>query len=177
MYRCSLVLAFAIALTGCLECEEDLTTTTDDPTITDPTVTVTDTTDPTDTTDTGTTTDTTDTVTVEDLAPTVTIRAPQDGSQIVYDDYDQQTQLWYVDVELSGVATDPEDGTLSGTSMVWTTDRTDMQDADLGTGDVTTVRLFSDDCFGITHEITLTATDSAGNAVSETVSVFIYTLC
>lgn len=70
--------------------------------------------------------------------------------------------MWYTDVQLTGSAVDPEDGTLSGSTLLWTTDRSDLQDAALGTGSSITTRLYSDVCTGVWHEITLSATDSGG---------------
>jgi len=47
-----------------------------------------------------------------------------------------------------GTRTDPEDGSLSGGSLLWTTNRTDLQTGTLGTGGTITVRLYSDTCSG-----------------------------
>lgn len=152
----------ALVLTGCPGSDGMTDTMTD----------VTDTTGVTDTTtgDTGTTEpDTT--------APTIVITAPLDKSQHYYKGFDDTLKLWYAELTLEGTATDPEDGALTGKSLVWTTDQTTLQDATLGTGAPLTVRLYSDDCFGVTHTITLTATDAAGNSASESVEVFIFTLC
>jgi hypothetical protein len=46
--------------------------------------------------------------------------------------------------------------------MVWTTDRTDLQDGFLGTGRATVVRLYSDQCQATTHTVTLLAADWLG---------------
>lgn len=40
-----------------------------------------------------------------------------------------------------------------------------------------TARLYSDDCFGVWHEITLTATDSGGETSSDARRIFIWTVC
>lgn len=88
--------------------------------------------------------------------------------------------LYYKDVTFKGEALDPEDGFLSDASLVWTTDRTDIQpggQALLGTGETITVRLYSNVCTGVLHEIKLTATDSSGNVVSVIRRIFIWTLC
>ena len=77
---------------------------------------------------------------------------------------------------LEGVATDAEDGDLS-TSIEWTTDQGDIQDAALGTGAELDVRLYSDDCFGTTHTLTANVTDADGNTTSAIRLLNIWTLC
>ena len=90
---------------------------------------------------------------------------------------------WYADVRLSGAATDKEDGTLSGSSLVWTTNRTDLQDEVLGTGRTLSTRLYSsqtcqaEGIIGDWHSITLTATDSNGQSSSQTRRIYIWTTC
>jgi hypothetical protein len=112
-----------------------------------------------------------------DQAPTVTIVSPATGSSFFYDGYDNARGLWYTDLAVVGRATDPEDGTLTGGSLVWTTNQTGIQSPTIGTGTNPTVRIYSNDCFGTTHTIRLTATDSAGHSVSTTITVTIYTVC
>ncbi|MEN0060766.1 MAG: hypothetical protein AAGA48_01385 [Myxococcota bacterium] len=113
-----------------------------------------------------------------DTPPVVTITMPKKAqSSLFYDGYDNDAMLWYKDVTFEGTATDAEDGELSGASLVWTTNKSGIQEAELGTGGSITARLYSDDCFGATHNITLTGTDSDGNAVSAVVEIFIYTVC
>lgn len=115
--------------------------------------------------------------------PEATIVAPasdsgNNNSSYVYDDFDSDLGLWYLDVELEGMGSDAEDGTLTGSSLVWKTNQTTIQSEELGTGSNLTVRLYSDDCFGVEHEITLEATDSDGETtVSEPRRLFIWTLC
>jgi len=77
-------------------------------------------------------------------APTVTISAPPYGF-----DYLQGTSVTF-----TGSANDPEDGTLSGASLVWTSSLYGQ----IGTG-----TSFSTSTLSVgTHTITLTATDSKG---------------
>jgi hypothetical protein len=86
--------------------------------------------------------------------------------------------LWYLDVSVRGLGEDAEDGMLTGDSLIWTTNRTDIQSEVLGTGENPTITLYSDDCFGVEHEIRLEATDSDGETtVSEPRTLFIWTLC
>lgn len=116
-----------------------------------------------------------------DQRPTVTITNPAvEPPQLttVIASYDDTLELYYADVQLEGGATDPEDGTLSGPSLVWTTDRDDLQGPTLGEGTSLTARLYAKDvCKGETHEVTLTGTDSAGNSVSDSVLIYIYSVC
>ncbi len=115
-------------------------------------------------------------------APVVEITTPAtdigtDDLDYTYDGYDDARSLWYKDVLLQGTATDAEDGTLTGPDLVWETDRTDLQDAALGSGSSLTVRLYSDQCTGTGHEITLTATDSDGESRTAQRQIFIWMLC
>ncbi|MDZ7800839.1 MAG: M12 family metallopeptidase [Trueperaceae bacterium] len=100
-------------------------------------------------------------------------------SKYVHDGYDESRNQWYTDVQLEGEATDPEDGTLTGSDLIWTTDRSDLQDPELGTGESLTVRLYDDNdaCSSDTHAVTFTATDSDGNARSAVRRITIWTLC
>ncbi|HBY98668.1 MAG TPA: hypothetical protein DEP84_32765, partial [Chloroflexi bacterium] len=70
-------------------------------------------------------------------------------------------------VVLQGMATDVEDGPLSGTRLSWRSDR----DGDLGTGEELAVESLSQG----THQITLTATDSDGQSGSATVTIYVGT--
>lgn len=112
-----------------------------------------------------------------DLPPSVAITTPSSDIDKVYDGFDEGRGQWYADVQLVGNATDPEDGTLTGASLVWTTDQSGLQNAVLGTGTSLTVRLYSNECTGVTHTITLSATDSSGNTRTAVVRIRIWTLC
>ena len=117
-----------------------------------------------------------------DEPPTVTITRPAEDTatndpDFQHDGFDTDLEMWFKDVELEGEAIDPEDGVLTGDSLVWTTDRSDLQAAELGTGTALTVRLYSDECTGAWHEVTLTATDSDGNARSAVRLIRIWQLC
>ena len=85
--------------------------------------------------------------------PTVTITQPGNGSSFS----DGQT------ITFQGSANDPEDGTLSGASLVWTS----SLDLQIGTGTSFT----RNDLSTGSHTITLTATDSEGAKASKTVGI------
>ena len=119
-------------------------------------------------------------LTIEDCSdqpPVVTITTPAGDTEFFYDDYDYDLKLFYTDVTLAGNATDPEDGALTGSSLIWSTNRTDVQDPVLGTGTDLVARLYSDVCEGTTHTIVLTATDSFGNVRTDQVFVYIWAIC
>ena len=94
-----------------------------------------------------------------------------------YDGFDEERGMWYKDVTLEGAASDPEDGTLTGDALVWTTDRSDLQDINLGTGETITARLYSDVCTGLEHQITLIVTDSDGNTATDVRRIWIWQVC
>lgn len=86
-------------------------------------------------------------------APTATIVTPPDGSTFSSGDY-----IWF-----SGAGTDAEDGTLTGTSLVWTS----SEDGPLGTG----ASVLKNDLSTGTHTIILTVTDSGNLTDTATVSI------
>ncbi|MBI4479949.1 MAG: S8 family serine peptidase [Acidobacteria bacterium] len=85
------------------------------------------------------------------LPPTVTISSPANGST-----FSSATLISF-----AGVATDPEQGSLSG-SLIWTSDR----QGQIGTG-----ASFSRALNAGTHTITATVTDSGGNVVRPWVTI------
>ena len=98
--------------------------------------------------------------------PTVSIVTPPSDltgdDRVPYADYGLGSKS-YANVNLSAVADDPEDERLSGSSIVWTTDRTDLQDALLGEGEDIQAQLWAATCeAGAIHTITATARDSDG---------------
>lgn len=116
-------------------------------------------------------------------APEATIVTPASDSGVnddiyAYDGFDDDLDLWYTDVDLEGVGQDEEDGTLSGSALVWKTNQTVLQEEVLGTGTNPTVRLYSDECFGVEHIIVLEVTDSEDETTSSSSrSIKIWTLC
>ena len=86
--------------------------------------------------------------------PSVTITSPTDFSSYVQGDT----------ISFSGTGEDSEDGTLSGTSLVWTSNIDDQ----IGTGTSFTKVLSA----GL-HTISLTATDSDGATGSESITVIV----
>jgi hypothetical protein len=85
--------------------------------------------------------------------PTATILGPSDGSTFVAGD----------DVDLLGEATDPEDGALTDSSLVWTS----SQDGAIGTGEALTLDTLS----AGGHTIQLTATDSGGAVGTDSIAL------
>jgi serine protease len=116
------------------------------------------------------------------LPPSAAILQPAtdwtSGAQgIVFTGFDDALGLWYADIPVVGTASDPEDGPMSGASLTWSTNRTDIQPASLGSGTAPTIRLFANDCFGTEHVVELAATDSSGNVRRVRRHIFIFTLC
>ncbi len=92
---------------------------------------------------------------VGNTLPTASITSPSDGGTYTEGDT----------ISFSGTGNDAEDGTLTGSSLVWTS----SIDGEIGTG---TSFTRSDLSVG-THTITLTATDSEGATGSDSVSITI----
>ncbi len=92
---------------------------------------------------------------VIDLPPVAAISSPSDGS------------TWGQDQSISfiGSGTDPEDGDLTGTSLIWTS----SIDGQIHTGG----SFYIDTLSVGTHLITLTAVDSQGNSDTETINIAI----
>lgn len=90
---------------------------------------------------------------VNNTAPTASISAPTAGKVL-----NQGTSITF-----TGSGSDAEDGSLSGNSLVWTSDR----DGQIGTGTT-----FSRSDLSVnSHTITLTATDSKGSAATASVAI------
>jgi hypothetical protein len=124
-----------------------------------------------------------------DLSPTVHIIDPAEDTQEYdpeyrFDGSDNELGFYFTDVSLKGSANDPEDGVLSGNALQWTTNRRDIHETPvLGIGMNLQTRLYSDlTCgehamIGDWHEITLTATDSAGNVSTAVRNIHIWDYC
>ena len=95
---------------------------------------------------------TSDRATVVAANPTITIQNPDDG-----DTFSSSTSIPFV-----ASASDPQDGPLSGSSIVWTSDL----DGQIGTGEAfnTTLTVGA-------HQITATATDSDGKTGTDTIGI------
>lgn len=85
--------------------------------------------------------------------PVATINHPGDG----------ENRAANTDIPFIGVATDPQDGTLSGASLVWTSS---LLSTPIGTG-----TSFNAPLPVGTHVITLTATDSNSNTGTDTITL------
>jgi len=82
----------------------------------------------------------------------------------------------YADVHLAASVTD--DQPVSASSIIWTTDRTDFQAAQLGAGASITARLWSNRrCVWETHTITVTVTDPGGKIATAQRRIAIGTIC
>lgn len=90
-------------------------------------------------------------------APTATITSPEDESSFIVGE----------SVLFAGTGEDPEEGSLSGEDLVWTSDK----DGEIGTG-----TSFSTDELSInTHSITLTVNDRNGNTDSDNITIHVAT--
>jgi hypothetical protein len=89
-------------------------------------------------------------------APTATITSPANGARLAE----------AATITFSGSGTDPEDGDLTGSALVWTSNL----DGQIGTGTSFT----RDDLSTGTHTIRLTATDSDGGSGTASVTITVY---
>jgi LysM repeat protein len=115
----------------------------------------------------------TSTPTIEiNSAPSVGIESPLNDSRYPYAGRDETRNLWFSEVELRGVASDPEDDVVS--SAVWSTDFS-HPNASRVLGDQLTVKaiLYSNVCTGMWHTVILTVKDSQGQAARARVRIFI----
>ena len=72
-----------------------------------------------------------------------------------------------------GQGTDPEDGNLTGASLVWT----DSIDGSIGTGISPSAVLSGSTCGITAHDVTLTVTDSTARTHAHTIQILIGTIC
>ncbi len=93
---------------------------------------------------------------IENTPPTATITSPTNGSTYTEGD----------DITFSGTGEDAEDGTLTSSSLVWTS----SIDGQIGTGESFT----RNDLSVGTHTITLTATDSDDATGSDSITVTVF---
>ena len=100
------------------------------------------------------TTSATVTINIQSTPPTVKIVLPADQSSFGLNET----------IEFEGVAIDKEDGTMSGSSMVWTSNR--VSGSNIGTG-----TSFSRTLITGVHIITLTATDTNGDSSSDSIAI------
>ncbi len=111
-----------------------------------------------------------------DLPPSVVnITSPVQSASYYADQEDGRG--WFYQLALTGNASDPEDGALTGSSLTWTTRIDGGAPETLGTGTSRSARLYAPECFSNTHVITLTAEDSAGNETSASVTIDINQFC
>ncbi|HKK90499.1 MAG TPA: PKD domain-containing protein, partial [Desulfobacteraceae bacterium] len=102
----------------------------------------------------GNTSSDTITITIDSIPPEdVTIVFPSEGDSFGYGEL----------ITFQGSAVAPEEGSLKGESLVWTSSQGDA----MGTGETLAIDTFSSG----THVVTLTATDSKGLSTSATVTI------
>jgi hypothetical protein len=82
---------------------------------------------------------------------------------------------WYLGITLEAFVED-DDETIPEENIVWTTDQVDLQPAELGRGRTVKARLFPR-CETATHLVTVTATDGAGHAVSDSRPITVRLIC
>jgi hypothetical protein len=102
--------------------------------------------------------------------PTAFIDAPANNTEYMFTD-GSDLNGYYKNVTLTGHATDPEQGTLSGSALVWTDSVNGGAPVTLGTGGSLPVKLYTQLNQFYTHAITLTATDDHGAASTATITV------
>ncbi len=105
-----------------------------------------------------------------DLPPGVRIARPSDGA-IFTADQDDPTFGPFIRVALLGEVTD-DGGPLPADSLVWTDSVNGVRPVEIGRGASLTVNLYAPNNTN-THQITLTATDSAGNTSSDTITLIV----
>ncbi|MGA1869174.1 MAG: PQQ-binding-like beta-propeller repeat protein [bacterium] len=88
--------------------------------------------------------------------PTATITTPTDGS--IFTEGDEITFI--------GTGIDPENGNLTGSYLVWTSDK----DGEIGAGESFTIGTLSAN----THTVTLTVTDYSNNIDTDSITIAIY---
>lgn len=110
-----------------------------------------------------------------DAPPTVRIGAPENGFSELANRQDS-SGTWVLDLELRGSAEDPEDGTLSGSSLRWFATGPDNVRRDLGQGEAVRATLPVQQPFGTPYTIELQAIDGAGNARSDNIRVTVQML-
>ncbi len=92
-------------------------------------------------------------------------RAPDEKTILIMSPLDQDSFKSGELITFHGSAEDPEEGPLTGTSLVWTSSRGDT----MGTGEIFTTSTLSTG----THIITLTATDSNGKSSSQSITIIV----
>jgi hypothetical protein len=109
-----------------------------------------------------------------DLPPAALILSPTQGTEF-YADLESDG-IWFKNVTLQGNGTDPEDGTLSGSSLVWRDKIDDGVAQVIGNGNMITVPL-SAVCTATTHTISLEVTDSSGNQHTAQITIILKLFC
>jgi hypothetical protein len=103
------------------------------------------------------------TIAAGDGYPSATITAPPNNTLVTPG----------LPVILEGIVTDPEDGTITGRSLTWTSDI----DGFLGTGSPLEVTLSGPPCTSTVHRVTLQGVDQDDNRGSHTITINVVELC
>lgn len=109
------------------------------------------------------------------LPPSVVITAPISGG--LGDVEGQDAIGWYRTATLLGKAHDPEDGELGGESLQWYVAGPGAGPQAVGTGTVTTVRLYAPACGDNQQIIQLVATDAQGQSSTFTTYAWVHRDC
>ena len=96
---------------------------------------------------------------------TIVNREPDESNILILSPLDQDSFAYGELITFQGSAQDPDEGILTGESLVWTSSRGDT----MGTGEIFTTSTLSSG----THIITLTATDSNGKFSIKTITITI----
>jgi len=94
----------------------------------------------------------------------VTCESSQNPVATIFHPGNGETRGAGTSIPFSGTANDPQDGALTGSSLVWTSDLTGA----LGTGETFNASLTAG-----THRITLTATDSDANTGTDSIDLIV----
>ena len=110
-------------------------------------------------------------------APNSQIIRPKTGSTFTASTYNAKTGLYYVSVGLAGAGTDPEDGTLSGSSLKWYYQKAGSGKTYIGAGANSSVNLSAPVCGSTAYTLYLDAIDSKGAVDESSVNITVYGFC
>jgi hypothetical protein len=116
----------------------------------------------------------------EKCDPYLEIAGPQEGPWNPTG-YDDENKRYYLVLDGSAYAADAAGRPIDGKDIVWTTDQSGIQPAELGYGASTQIVLYAPDtgetCVSATHRLTVTATDREGNQAKQVIAITIDAGC